>query len=483
MKRLFILSILLTSIIISSNSQIAHLDSGLVAYYPFNGNALDESGNGNNGTVNGATLSFDRFGNANSAYEFTDTSHYIVTEASNFLDDFHAGSISLWVNRESNDTTDNTIFAYSNDIYGGSVYAFNNHGNSPSNHASSLWYKYEGHTPNILATSPLFSDNWYHVVFVANGISKVKVYINGIEEITTHDNNGSSADGSEWFADINEIGNYDHFLVFGMLKREGNMEGPFEGAIDDIRIYNRALDIVEIQQLLYERPVVLDLKAFMEGPYFNGQMTPFINVLGFLPLQQPYGIEPWNYSGLDSVPIMPSFNIIDWILVELLKPSQSKTPGFELIGHQAGFILNNGQITKLDGISNLPVQVYDTSDFHIRIRHRNHLPVISSQILTESAGIYSWDFTTSAQQVIDSTYSHIEIAPGIWGMYSGNGNGDVQIDNKDKDDVWVPQINSFGYFEGDYNMDSQVDVDDKVINWEINVGKGVIAIDTISTVK
>ncbi len=39
------------------------LNDVLVAYYPFNGNANDESGNGNDGTNNGATLSTDRFGN------------------------------------------------------------------------------------------------------------------------------------------------------------------------------------------------------------------------------------------------------------------------------------------------------------------------------------------------------------------------------------------------------------------------------------
>jgi len=46
------------------------LKDGLVAYYPFNGNANDESGNGNNGTVYGATLTTDRFGNTNKAYSF-----------------------------------------------------------------------------------------------------------------------------------------------------------------------------------------------------------------------------------------------------------------------------------------------------------------------------------------------------------------------------------------------------------------------------
>jgi len=44
--------------------------NGLVGWWPFNGNANDESGNGNNGTVNGATLTADRFGNNSKSYSF-----------------------------------------------------------------------------------------------------------------------------------------------------------------------------------------------------------------------------------------------------------------------------------------------------------------------------------------------------------------------------------------------------------------------------
>jgi hypothetical protein len=55
----------------------AGISDGLVAYYPFNGNANDESGNGNNGAVNGATLIADRFGNANKAYSLDGLSDYI----------------------------------------------------------------------------------------------------------------------------------------------------------------------------------------------------------------------------------------------------------------------------------------------------------------------------------------------------------------------------------------------------------------------
>jgi hypothetical protein len=70
--------------------------NGLVGYWPFNGNANDESANGNNGTVNGATLSADRFGNANKAYSFDGVDDYITINntVGNFgTSDF---TISLW---------------------------------------------------------------------------------------------------------------------------------------------------------------------------------------------------------------------------------------------------------------------------------------------------------------------------------------------------------------------------------------------------
>ena len=51
--------------------------NGLLGWWPFNGNASDESGNGNHGTVNGATLTTDRFGNANMAYGFDGVDDWI----------------------------------------------------------------------------------------------------------------------------------------------------------------------------------------------------------------------------------------------------------------------------------------------------------------------------------------------------------------------------------------------------------------------
>ena len=73
--------------------------SGMVAYYPFNGNANDESGNGNNGTVNGASLTSDRFNNTNKAYAFNGTSNYInVPDAATIRPGLEI-SLTAWVKR------------------------------------------------------------------------------------------------------------------------------------------------------------------------------------------------------------------------------------------------------------------------------------------------------------------------------------------------------------------------------------------------
>jgi hypothetical protein len=71
--------------------------NGLVAYYPFNGNANDESGNGNNGINNGATLTTDRFGNINKAYNFNGSSNYISVPFSSTIGVQQKISVSFWV--------------------------------------------------------------------------------------------------------------------------------------------------------------------------------------------------------------------------------------------------------------------------------------------------------------------------------------------------------------------------------------------------
>ena len=90
-----ILSIACVLVSIMTFAQIP--TDGLIAHYPFNGNANDESTNSNHGTVNGATLSTDRFGNVNSAYDFDGTNDYISIPGKAEWDfGLNSFSISVW---------------------------------------------------------------------------------------------------------------------------------------------------------------------------------------------------------------------------------------------------------------------------------------------------------------------------------------------------------------------------------------------------
>jgi hypothetical protein len=95
-KQLLILATALISI--STFAQIPTYvpANGLVGWWPFNGNANDESGNGNHGTVNGATLTQDRYGNTNMAYSFDGVSQNIEVSNSNSLNPLEI-SISVWI--------------------------------------------------------------------------------------------------------------------------------------------------------------------------------------------------------------------------------------------------------------------------------------------------------------------------------------------------------------------------------------------------
>jgi hypothetical protein len=96
MKKL--ITILILCITSSTIAQIPSFvpSTGLVGWWPFNGNANDESGNGNNGTVNGATLTTDRFGMVNKAYSFDGVNDLILINAQSTIPQTSDYSVSFW---------------------------------------------------------------------------------------------------------------------------------------------------------------------------------------------------------------------------------------------------------------------------------------------------------------------------------------------------------------------------------------------------
>ncbi len=201
--------------------------------------------------------------------------------------------------------------------------------------------------------------------------------------------------------------------------------------------------------------VETEIKAFLEGPFNGVDMNTSLSDSALLPFTQPFDTAPWNYTGTESVTSIPA-GAVDWILIEL-----RDAPGAELAGEstiiarKAGFILDNGFIKDIDGVSNLTFDVRIADSLFIVISHRNHCAVMSAAGVVKTNGIYQYDFTTPAGKAFGGISAQKEIAPGIWGMKAGDGNADGDINIDDVIDIWKPQAGKSGYLNGDFNLDGQ----------------------------
>jgi Concanavalin A-like lectin/glucanases superfamily/Secretion system C-terminal sorting domain len=196
-----------------------------VAYYPFNGNANDAIGI-LNGTVSGAVLSTDRFGNANSAYNFDGVDDFISTAnlATNQIDNW---AMTAWVKPSSISQNNGTIVlnGFDNGVTG------NGYGMvmGDATHAAS-GNLFKGLLAGVVFVTSgfTFSTNniWYHTAIVREaGITKL--YFNGILSGTTSANIPNIPSGS---------------------LRIGSCTGIrfWNGAIDEVKIYNTALTAAQV---------------------------------------------------------------------------------------------------------------------------------------------------------------------------------------------------------------------------------------------
>ena len=207
---------------------------GLVGWWPFNGNANDESGNGNDGVVNGSTLTEDRFGNAESAYAFDGLGNYIrVLNNPNINVTGSNISLLYWIRYQNiNDGQIKGLSKGGYDIGSGYELVLDFR---PSSGGPNLAFNGGGGTPAGCNFSS-FQNSWTCVVAVMNnGIASI--YINGVQQSIW-----SSGSVSSFNSNSND-------LYFGTRTPGNNYQGFLQGELDDIAIYNRALTPQEIAAL------------------------------------------------------------------------------------------------------------------------------------------------------------------------------------------------------------------------------------------
>lgn len=231
-------------------------------------------------------------------------------------------------------------------------------------------------------------------------------------------------------------------------------------------VYSEMLNI----QVIDHEEIELSIKVYLEGGFLTSVMGTILNQQGYIPNGQPYSGTPWNYEGTESFISIPNTDITDWVLVELRETSGGASTATvdKRIARQAGLILKNGLIVGTDGFSNLAFDLTINDNLYVVIWHRNHLSVMSSEALTLTGDIYNYDFTSGETKAHGDNLGHKEIAPGIWAMIGGDGNGDGIVDGKDQNDLWGYQAGSNGYILSDYTMDSQSNNIDKNEIWYLN---------------
>jgi len=213
----------------------------------------------------------------------------------------------------------------------------------------------------------------------------------------------------------------------------------------------------------------VELTTYLEGPYNGGSMNTSLNTDGYLPLSQPFNLAPWNYSGAESVTSIPNANVVDWVLMEVRNAVDAPSANAgTIILRQAAFLLNDGSIVDMDGVSNLEFKVHVDENNFVVLYHRNHLSIMSAVELSHSGWKYSYDFTSGSGQAYNSGQK--DFGDGYYGMYAGNSNGNKTINITDINNVWKFQAGKAGYFSADLNMDTEVDNPDKNEVWLENKG-------------
>lgn len=219
------------------------LNNGLVAYYPFNGNANDESGNRNHGTKYGVKLTEDRFGRENSAFNFAGSvNSKIVIKNSSLFDFTDKMSFSCWVkfNQPWNYHAESILWNYPYPKAEGFHFGVNQDDSFYGKNNYSFQYRLAvGGRINDRKKIDTFQflEGWNHIAGVY-GNGKMSLYVNG----NLVDSNYLSG----------KISSTDHDLIIG-----GNanpVSGAYNRDIDDIRIYNRNLSCSEVKELYEETP-------------------------------------------------------------------------------------------------------------------------------------------------------------------------------------------------------------------------------------
>jgi hypothetical protein len=249
------------------------LQNGLLAFYSFDGDATDGSGNGRHGTLHGAVSTANRFDQANMALYFDGitTSAYVDLGSSATWVLNSAFTISLWF---KSDLTVSRSFCFNGQSGAGQSWEIMISTNSK------LTFEKWGQSGLWIETSVISANTWYHVAIQVGTDNTGYIYVNGA--LAAQKLSGPNFN----------LPNSSDFLI-GI---PGDGGTAFQGSIDDVFVYNRVLSASEILELYrFDNPTAQP--TWQPSPQPSPQPTPQPT---WQPTWQPTRQPTWQPSGQPS---------------------------------------------------------------------------------------------------------------------------------------------------------------------------------------
>ena len=198
---------------------------GLLGWWPFTGNAIDESGNGYNGLVEGATLTENRYNESESAYLFDGDDH--ITTAGSPFNDLNSFTISTWFQSDNPSPYSVLVSEWPG---GGATFKLDH--STENEFLRFDLVTSDGFYSNTVDFAPQQILEWTHFAAVYDGV-EIHIYINGVST-------GDAIPASGFVSSTSGV------LMIG---DEQNNSAPFQGKIDDVTIWARALSAEEVETL------------------------------------------------------------------------------------------------------------------------------------------------------------------------------------------------------------------------------------------
>ncbi len=223
--------------------------AGLCAWYPFDGNANDASGRGNDGTVYSAQLSPDRWGIDNSSYYFPGSNQQIRCNNDTLITNGTDVSASVWFLAENRPAGwDQNIIISNLGPYLASG-GFQIGGGNPPLAVVGGMFRNTVFTDQGLSTAGLLSidsSQWYHAVYTIAYIAAED------STLASFYLDGSLVTSDKFFSHV-VYTNITPFTIGNNIDSIG-LQRSFKGNIDDIGLWNRALTPAEVSDLYNATP-------------------------------------------------------------------------------------------------------------------------------------------------------------------------------------------------------------------------------------